>query len=441
MKTLNIGRAVSNDVVIQDSFVSGNHCSITLDEKGNFYLQDLGSSNGTYVNGKRVQQAWLRSNDIVRIGETIIPWQEYFQTQSPDQFSGQVIRKVTLGRAADNDIVIGDDFVSSHHAEILQTDQHEFLVNDLNSTNGTFVNDRRVISALLHPGDSLRLARRTLEWTMFFSTPSLRESRSQRKPVMTEEATSRRPKLSRWAIVFIVAGAVLIAFLIAWGVTSWNPDPASEGITTPNDTTLADASFTDVVRRVEKSVFLIESYDRYGNSMQGTGFFISADGRGVTNYHVVEGGTKWDIKTIDGDIYHIDDFIVRNKQYDYAVFTIDAGNQTFPWLKRSAEAPSKGEEIFVLGNPQGIESTLTKGIVSGFKGGDENDIMNGRFTDGDNFIQVDVAVSHGSSGSPVMNLKGEVVGIATLSFQHADCINCNFALNIQLLKQYLESTR
>ena len=82
MRTLTIGRSSGNDVVIQDDFVSGSHCSITLDDEGNFYLQDLGSSNGTYVNGKRVQQAWLRSNDLVRIGETLIPWQEYFKLKA-----------------------------------------------------------------------------------------------------------------------------------------------------------------------------------------------------------------------------------------------------------------------------------------------------------------------------------------------------------------------
>jgi pSer/pThr/pTyr-binding forkhead associated (FHA) protein len=92
MRTLTIGRSSSNDVVMQDSFVSGSHCSITMDEKGNFYLQDLGSSNGTFVNGKRVQQAWLKSNDIVRIGETVIPWQEYFQSPNDSHLEGTVVR-------------------------------------------------------------------------------------------------------------------------------------------------------------------------------------------------------------------------------------------------------------------------------------------------------------------------------------------------------------
>ena len=108
-------------------------------------------------------------------------------------------------------------------------------------------------------------------------------------------------------------------------------------------------------------------------------------------------------------------------------------------LKISDESPEKGQDICVLGNPPGIESTLTKGILSGLKGGTEKEIMDGNFGEGNSFIQIDVAISHGSSGSPVMNMKGEVIGIATLSFAEANCVNCNFAVNIDKLKSDLET--
>lgn len=424
MKTLNIGRSNGNDVVIKDSYVSGTHCSITLDEKGNFYLQDLGSSNGTFVNGQRVQQAWLKSNDIVKIGETILPWQEYFESPNNSQLNGHIIRKVTFGRAPDNDAVISDDYVSSHHAEILVTDLNEYLVRDLNSTNGTFVNDRRVTSALLFPGDRLRLARRTLEWTMFFSTPAQNEVETTRKPFRA------------WAAILISLGALLIIVLGIWGIMNMKNNAKEEMLLNDSDTTLAAGSVTEMVKRTESSVFLIQTYDRYGNAMQGTGFFIGENGKGVTNYHVVEGGVKWVIKTTDGTEYEVEDFLVRNKTHDFAVFNIRNNGDYFRPLRCSAQTPDKGEEIFVIGNPQGIESTVTKGIVSGLKGGSEEDLMNGQFSEGNEFLQIDVAISHGSSGSPVLNRKGEVVGIATLSFQEANCINCNFAVNIQLLKEY-----
>jgi pSer/pThr/pTyr-binding forkhead associated (FHA) protein len=429
MRTLTIGRGSNNDVVLQDSFVSGSHCSITLDEKGNFYLQDLGSSNGTYVNGKRVQQAWLRSNDIVKIGETVIPWQEYFESPNDSSLTGNVIKRISLGRAADNDAVIADDFVSSHHAEILATDRNEFLVRDLNSTNGTFVNDRRVISSLLVPGDRLRLARRTLEWTMFFSAPAHSETVKEKRAFQI------------WKAALISIAAVLLIMLGIWGISRMKNSSTNDERLNTSDTTLSAGSFSDVVKRTEQSVFMIESFDRYGNSVQGTGFFIGENGLGVTNYHVIQGGTKWVIKTIEGNTYELKDFVERNKAYDYAVFTIDDQGDFFRPLRRASTTPAKGDEIFVIGNPKGIESTVTKGIISGLKGGSEDEIMNGRFKEGDDFLQIDVAISHGSSGSPVLNMKGEVVGIATLSFQEADCINCNFALNAQMLKKFIEPAR
>jgi serine protease Do len=128
-----------------------------------------------------------------------------------------------------------------------------------------------------------------------------------------------------------------------------------------------------------------------------------------------------------------------NTTYDYAIFSVDAGSGGYNVLKISDETAEKGQDICVLGNPQGIESTLTKGIISGFKGGTEKEIMSGNFGEGNSFIQMDVAISHGSSGSPVMNMKGEVIGIATLSFAEANCVNCNFALNSEMAKGDLES--
>lgn len=206
MKTLTIGRNSSNDVVIIDSFVSGTHCSITLDDKGKFFLQDLGSSNGTFVNGQRIQQAWLGDNDEVRIGETPIPWQEYFESPNDSRLNGQVIRTIRLGRAYDNDAVIADEYVSSYHAEILVTDQREYLVRDLKSTNGTFVNDRRVSTALLNPGDRLRLARITLEWTMYVSAPAESE---------TDGSERKRNILVTITLILLIIALILLAM---WGM-------------------------------------------------------------------------------------------------------------------------------------------------------------------------------------------------------------------------------
>jgi hypothetical protein len=86
MKVITIGRMnEGNDVVINDPLVSRHHFQIVQDDDGRFRLADFGSTNGTYINGKRVKgEVDLDENDIIRVGNTIIPWKRYFS----DDFSG-----------------------------------------------------------------------------------------------------------------------------------------------------------------------------------------------------------------------------------------------------------------------------------------------------------------------------------------------------------------
>lgn len=79
MKIIKIGRSSSNDVNINDSLVSRSHCQIIQDDNDNFRLIDTNSSNGTFINGtKRHGEVHLNKSDIVRIGNTTLPWQTYF---------------------------------------------------------------------------------------------------------------------------------------------------------------------------------------------------------------------------------------------------------------------------------------------------------------------------------------------------------------------------
>lgn len=80
MKVITIGRSTENDVVIQDPNVSRHHCQIVQKDNGTYGLVDFGSSNGTYINGQRISgQVVLNPNDVVRIGNTTLPWRNYFE--------------------------------------------------------------------------------------------------------------------------------------------------------------------------------------------------------------------------------------------------------------------------------------------------------------------------------------------------------------------------
>ncbi|MDR1593791.1 MAG: FHA domain-containing protein [Prevotellaceae bacterium] len=81
MKIITIGRHSSNDVKINDSKVSRHHLQIIRDDAGNFRVVDFGSTNGTYVNDRKISgEVKLSYNDVIRIGNTSLPWQSYFST-------------------------------------------------------------------------------------------------------------------------------------------------------------------------------------------------------------------------------------------------------------------------------------------------------------------------------------------------------------------------
>jgi len=84
MKSITIGRSSENDVVISDQFVSRKHCQIIQDDNGGYRLIDLQSQGGTYVNGvKRHGEVSLNDIDIVRIGNSTVPWLSYFKDNKP----------------------------------------------------------------------------------------------------------------------------------------------------------------------------------------------------------------------------------------------------------------------------------------------------------------------------------------------------------------------
>jgi pSer/pThr/pTyr-binding forkhead associated (FHA) protein len=132
MRTWIIGSAGDCDVVVEQPRVSRRHCRLTELDDG-YLLEDLGSSNGTYVNGVRITEATrVSTDDQVTLGAMVaMPW-------PPDSgMPGATILRI--GRAPDNDIVLNDTRVSSYHARLIVAETHT-LIEDIGSSNGTFVN-------------------------------------------------------------------------------------------------------------------------------------------------------------------------------------------------------------------------------------------------------------------------------------------------------------
>ncbi|MBU0766148.1 MAG: S1C family serine protease, partial [Bacteroidetes bacterium] len=96
-----------------------------------------------------------------------------------------------------------------------------------------------------------------------------------------------------------------------------------------------------------------------------------------------------------------------------------AGAKKIQFVKIVTDLPEIGESIFAIGNPEGLEQTLSNGIVSGYRDSEDN---GKKF-----YIQTNAAITHGSSGGPLFNSKGEVIGITTMGVQEGSLF---FAINI-----------
>jgi len=179
----------------------------------------------------------------------------------------------------------------------------------------------------------------------------------------------------------------------------------------------ADQTLVDLVKKVKPSVVLIETFDKDNKPIgQGSGFFIDNKGRLITNHHVIEGAYSATIKTSTGKEYPVQGIVAKDTEADIVKLVVNLPDANITFLNLSVNVPSEGEDIFVIGNPLGLESTVSTGIVSAVR-----DIP----TFG-KILQITAPVSPGSSGSPVINSKGEVIGIATLVLKEGQ--NLNFAV-------------
>jgi serine protease Do len=166
----------------------------------------------------------------------------------------------------------------------------------------------------------------------------------------------------------------------------------------------------------------------------GSGFIIDGDGSILTNNHVVENAQKIVVKLSDEQEYEAK-VVGRDPKTDIAVIKIDVkGGMTAASLGDSDNL-EVGEWVMAIGNPFGLDSTVTSGIVSA-KG---RHIGQGPY---DNFIQTDASINPGNSGGPLINLRGEVIGINTAIFSRSGGnIGIGFAIPINLVKELLPQLR
>jgi serine protease Do len=171
-----------------------------------------------------------------------------------------------------------------------------------------------------------------------------------------------------------------------------------------------------IYQEVKKSVYLIRAESEEGVS-QGSAFLISPTGVAISNYHVFDNASKATAVNDYDQEFMITEIIKYDADKDYIIFRIGPVINELPYLKIANSVPAVGEDCFAVGNPKGLTQTLSKGLVSAIR-------ENGKL------LQTTAEITHGSSGGPLFNLYGEVVGITTSGYDEA---NLNFALNIKEL--------
>ncbi len=182
----------------------------------------------------------------------------------------------------------------------------------------------------------------------------------------------------------------------------------------------------EIAKAANGAVVSIVMADKDGNPIaQGSGFIVSKDGDILTNYHVIAEGASCIVKLPDGAFYAVDGVLASDKARDLAVIKAHGDNFNTVTLGDSDQV-QVGQEVVAIGNPLSLESTVSNGIVSSIRTIKEKD---GRY------LQITAPISPGSSGGPLFNMAGQVIGVTTMYLKGGE--NLNFAIPINDAKQLL----
>lgn len=192
-----------------------------------------------------------------------------------------------------------------------------------------------------------------------------------------------------------------------------------------------------IAKEAKGAVVSIVMVDAKGQPIaQGSGFVVKGDGLIVTNYHVIKSGVSAVVKLPDGSLFTVDGVMASDEYRDIAVIKARGGNFKTVVLGDS-DRLQVGEEVVAIGSPLSLESTVSNGIVSGRRI-DEKEVTGTIFDDigpKRRLLQVTAPISPGSSGGPLFDMAGEVVGITSSHLQGGQ--NLNFAVPINDAKQLL----
>ncbi len=198
--------------------------------------------------------------------------------------------------------------------------------------------------------------------------------------------------------------------------------------TTETPASTGELPASEIAKKALPSVVILTMQDSAGRHAKlGSGFFVG-DGIVATNFHVIEGARRGSARLVGSDTsYQVSGTVAIDEQHDLALLAVSGSNA--PVLPVSAGTNlATGDTIYVVGNPEGLEGTFSQGIISSFRKLEEETEL----------LQITAPISQGSSGGPVLNRMGQVVGIAVFTWKEGQ--NLNFAVPGWRLTDLLRNT-
>jgi len=274
---------------------------------------------------------------------------------------------------------------------------------------------------------------------------------TQTTPSALPASQKKRPKFRRTRLSVLLAILVLGTGVTSSFATSYfMGEHAEKGSTyvVSQASTNSDPGVS-VVEAVSQSVVSIstESVQRYGRGQYiaegaGTGVIITGDGYILTNNHVVENATQLSITTSTGDEYAAE-VVTTEPDSDLALIKVTDVSAEFQYAQLgNSDGAAVGQDVYAIGNALGrYQNSVTKGIVSGLgrpiTTGDSG--LRGNLQEFEDLIQTDAAINSGNSGGPLINSKGQIIGINTAV--DGEATNIGFAIPINRAESLIQQAQ
>jgi len=185
----------------------------------------------------------------------------------------------------------------------------------------------------------------------------------------------------------------------------------------------------EILQRESPAIVAVLNLNRAGQvQAQGSGFVVRPNGVIVTNFHVVEDAQDAQVKLKSGEIYENATVLYYDVRHDVVVLKINAIGLPTVTMGSSRMADA-GDRAYAIGNPEGFDFTISDGLVSAH-----------RVIEGTEMLQITTPISHGSSGGPLYNAQGQVIGITTAGYMKDGAQNLNFAVPLKYVLGLLDSS-